>query len=947
VQAQTHLSAGDFAAKWRGVTTTEKAGSQEHFIDLCRMLSQPTPHDADPTGESYAFEKRVEKAGGGDGFADVWKRDFFAWEYKGKKKDLKAAYLQLLNYKDDLGNPPLLIVSDIERIEIRTNFTGLSPALITITLHDLAADDPSDALATLRDVFIAPEEFRPRIEPKQITEKAAKSVAEIAQSLRARGHDADEVAHFLDKILFCLFAEDAGLLPKGIFSRLSAASKGRSDIFTQGVGDLFAKMSERGGLFGTEEIQWFNGGLFDSGHVLPLTGTEINTLLEVSKLNWAKIEPAIFGTLFERGLDPEQRAQLGAHYTSRDDIWKLVEPVIVRPLRREYTDMQTRVAELLLSGRKITKATPRDQNPNAVFEDFLERLRRVRILDPACGSGNFLIISLWALKDLEFEAIKWGSWVLQRPMQLPQIGPEAVLGIELNAYAAELARVTIWIGEIQWMIRHGLGYRQNPILQSLNHIENRDALLDLSDPTKPQEAEWPPAEFIVGNPPFLGNRLLRRGLGDDYTLALWSVFDDRLPHSSDLVTYWHEKARAAISRGLTRRAGLLATQGIRGQANRRVLQRINESGAIFFARSDDDWVLAGANVHISFVAQDDGSEVTRELNGRAVGSINSDLTSGLDLTTARRLRANAGVAFMGGIKVGPFDIDTSTAAILLAHPNPDGRSNADVVRPWVNGLDITRRPRGMYIIDFGLDMTQEEAALYEAPFEYVVRHVRPMRLKTAAACCRQRWWIHHNPRPEMRRALHGLQRFIATPLTTKHRLFSWITADVVLDHAAVAIARDDDYTFGVLQSRIHELWARGTGTQLREVESGFRYTTTTCFETFPFPHPTPEQRERVGEAARRLVDLRDGWLNPPGLDPADLAKRTLTNLYNQRPTWLANAHADLDAAVLDAYGWPTDVTDGGILVQLLELNLAAAEEGGRRDNRDFINGWNRRQTKTG
>ncbi len=525
---QPTLTPAAFAAKWRGVTTTEKAAAQEHFIDVCRMLGEPTPHEADPIGAQYAFEKRVSRAAGGDGFADAWKRDFFAWEYKGKRKDLKAAYVQLMGYKDDLGNPPLLVVSDLERIEIHTNFTGLAPIVKVVTLDDLAADDPTDALAALRAVFAAPEELRPHLQPAQITEQAARHFAEIAQSLRSRGHDPELVAHFLDRILFCLFAEDAGLLPKGIFSRLSAASKGRSDVFTTALADLFAKMSTAGGLFGTEEIDWFNGGLFESGDVLPLTGSEITTLLEVSRLNWALIEPAIFGTLFERGLDPSQRAQLGAHYTDREAIWGLVEPVILRPLRRELAAMQARVSELLLAGRKVTKATPRDHDPNAVFEDFLERLRRVRVLDPACGSGNFLVVSLWALKDLEFEAIHWGSLVLQRPMQVPQIGPEAVLGIEINAYAAELARVTIWIGEIQWMIRHGLGYRRDPILKSLHHIETRDALLDLSDPAHPREAEWPAAEFIVGNPPFLGDKLLvataRRRLRRDAC----AVFDDRL-----------------------------------------------------------------------------------------------------------------------------------------------------------------------------------------------------------------------------------------------------------------------------------------------------------------------------------------------------------------------------------------------------------------------------------
>jgi hypothetical protein len=905
--SQPSLTPAAFAAKWRGVTTTEKAAAQEHFIDLCRMLGEPTPHEADPTGQSYAFEKRVTKAGGGEGFADVWKRDFFAWEYKGHRANLKAAYVQLLDYKDDLGNPPLFIVSDLERIEIRTNFTGLSPALKVVTLDDLAAADPSEALALLRDAFVAPEEFRPRIEPAQITEKAARHFAEIAQSLRSRGHDGEKVAHFLDRILFCLFAEDAGLLPKGIFSRLSQASHGRSDVFTQAL-----------------------GGLFDSADALPLTGTEINTLLEVSRLNWAKIEPAIFGTLFERGLDPEQRAQLGAHYTDREAIWNLVEPVILRPLRREYTETQARVTQLLLSGRKITKSTPRDQNPNAVFEDFLERLRRVRVLDPACGSGNFLVVSLWALKDLEFEAINWGSLVLKRPMQLLQIGPEAVLGIEINAYAAELARVTIWIGEIQWMLRHGLGYRRDPILRPLHHIENRDALLDLSDPSQPREAEWPPAEFIVGNPPFLGAKLLRGGLGNDYVEILFQTFGDRLPGMSDFSSYWHEKARAAIEAGRSRRAGLLATQSIRGGANRRVLERISDTGGIFFARSDEPWILAGANVHISFVGQDDGSDSERELDGRRVPSVNPNLTSGLDVTTAKRLRENAGIAFIADVKAGPFDITAELADRLLATPNPDGRSNSDVVRPWVNGKDITDRRRGRWIIDFGLDMPESAAALYEAPFEYVRAHVKPFRDTVRRKRYRERWWLHAEAIAGMRRGLVGLERYIATPVLTKHRLFTWLDARTLADHQLVVVCRDDDYTFGVLHSRAHELWALATGTRL---ETRPRYTPTTTFETFPFPQPSVEQRARVGEAAHRLVELRDGWLNPPGLDADELQHRTLTNLYNQRPAWLASAHSLLDSAVFEAYGWPPGIGDDELLAKLLALNLDYAPIAQRPDER--------------
>jgi hypothetical protein len=541
-----------FAAKWKGVTTGERASAQSHFLDLCALLGQPGPTDADPTGSEYAFEKGAEKFGGTDGFADVWKRGCFAWEYKGKHRDLKAALLQLLAYKDALENPPLLVVSDLDRIEVRTNFTNLSPITYTITLDDLASHDPSEALRILRAVFTDPGALRPHFSPAQLTEEAARKVAELAGALQARGHEPTRVAHFLDRLVFCLFAEDTGLLPAGLLSRLAAATRSKPDDFAAGLGDLFERMAHRGGMFGTERVQWFNGGLFDSGEVLTLTAPEIGTLLDVGRLDWSQIEPAIFGTLFERGLDPAQRAQLGAHYTSRDDILRLVEPVILRPLRREFEAMQARVTELTLRRDASPKKGP-DPEARRLFEAFLARLRSVRVLDPACGSGNFLYLALLALKDLELEAIQWGSLHLRLPQEFPQVGPEVVHGIEINPYAAELARVTIWIGQIQWMLNHGFHYRNDPILQPLESIATRDALLDFTDPTAPREAEWPEAEFIVGNPPFLGGKLLRRGLSDEYVDVLFDVYDGRVPREADFVTYWHEKARAAIATGQTRR----------------------------------------------------------------------------------------------------------------------------------------------------------------------------------------------------------------------------------------------------------------------------------------------------------------------------------------------------------------------------------------------------------
>jgi type II restriction/modification system DNA methylase subunit YeeA len=919
------VTPSEFAAKWTGSSRTERAASQEHFIDLCRMLDVQTPNEADPTGEWYAFEKGAEKVAGGDGFADVWKRGHFGWEYKGKKKDLDAAYQQLLQYREALENPPLLVVSDLDRFEVHTNFTGTAKKVYSVTLADLASA-PQEPLRILRGVMQNPESLRPTTTRAEITEEAARQFAGLAQALRGRGHEPHRVAHFLNKILFCLFAEDAGLLPRELVKRLTENTRNDPGAFAAGLSDLFGKMSTAGGLFGTERVQWFNGGLFDGADIVPLESSEIDVIRTVAALDWSEVEPSIFGTLFVRGLDPDRRSQLGAQYTDEGSILRLVEPVLIAPLRREFDALKARVAELLPHWEK-TRPSDRarlraDRNPEKALQAFLDRLSAVKVLDPACGSGNFLYVSLRCLKDLEREVIEWGSQTLRTTRHFPRVGPEVVHGIEVNDYAAELARVTIWIGEIQWMLSHGFAYRINPILQPLESIECRDAILDICEPGTPREPAWPEAQVIVGNPPFLGGKLLRTNLGDPYVDALFQVYEGRVPREADLVTYWFEKARAMVAAGRADRVGLIATQGIRGGANRRVLERVKETGEIFLGWSDEPWILEGAAVHVSFVGFDDGSETERVLDGRPISSIHANLTAGLDLTAARRLKENLGLSFMGDTKGGDFDIQDAFAREMLAKTNPDGRRNEDVVRPWANGLDITRRPRRMWIVDFGVGTSEHEAALYEAPFEYIRAKVQPVRAKNKRESYATKWWLHVEPRSGMRKALTGLRRYVATPTVAKHRIFVWLSPETLPDHQLIVIARDDDYTLGVLQSRVHELWARGMGTQLREVESGFRYTPTTTFETFPFPGPTPEQTAVIETAARRLHELREGWLNPAGASEAELAKRTLTNLYNAHPAWLVQAHEALDRAVLDSYGWPHDVSDEDLLAELLALNLA-------------------------
>ena len=687
--------------------------------------------------------------------------------------------------------------------------------------------------------------------------------------------------------------------------------------FDQAVRGLFREMA-RGGLFGADRISYFNGDLFNQVETVEFTGAALLRLHQAAEKDWRNIEPSIFGTLFERALDASKRSQLGAHYTGAADIDLVVQPVVMEPLRREWDDVQREVNGLISGG---DGAAARDR-----LEAFQHRLASATVLDPACGSGNFLYIALRSLLDLEKRVIDFNDAQRWEEMY-PQVRPNQMLGLEINPYAAELARTALWIGYIQWHQANGIHYRQSPILTPMNTIRQTDAILAHGDTANPRETDWPEAEFIIGNPPFLGHFPFREQLGDEYVNAVYSLYGSHIPNYSDLCCYWFEKARAQIEAAKSRRAGLLATQAIRFQSNRPVLARIKDSGDIFAAISDQNWVLDGAAVHTSIVCFDDGSQSARTLDHITVANINADLTSGADITQAKPLAENANISFMGATKVGPFEITEEVAEEMLRQPNPHGKPNSDVVKRWMIGRDINQRSRNMWIIDFGVDMPEADAALYEAPFEYVAAHVKPDRVQNRRRRYAELWWIHAEARPGMRRALAGLPRYIGTSMVSRHRMFSYLDGDVLPDATIIVFACDDDYFFGVLHSSIHEVWARAMGTQLREAESGIRYTPTTCFETFPFPEPDDAQRAAIADAAARLNELREGWLNPtdangnPALPPKDLARRTLTNLYNQRPAWLANAHGALDAAVAAAYGWPANLDNAAILERLLSLNL--------------------------
>ena len=450
-------------------------------------------------------------------------------------------------------------------------------------------------------------------------------------------------------------------------------------------------------------------------------------------------------------------------------------------------------------------------------------------------------------------------------------------------------------------------------------------------------------------------------LGEEYVRSLRKAYSNSLSGGVDHVMYWFDKAWRLIELGNVRRAGLVGTNSIRGGANRETLRGIVERGHIFDAWSDEPWIVEGAAVRVSLVCFDRSEDGSARLNGRAVDSIHPDLTAGemTNLTEVQRLPQNAQKSFMGVTKSGPFDLPGETARRFLSAPlNPNGRPNSDVIKRSINGGEITGRPTDRWIIDFGPRSMEDECSLFELPFQYASEVIKPARLRSRTPNNRESWWRYERHRPDMYDAIGSQRIYIATAMVAKHRMFVFSPSAVIPENLVIVIARDDDVTFGVLHSRFHELWSLRMGTSL---EDRPRYTPTTCFETFPFPEGlTPDipaanyagdpRAIAIADAAKRLNELREAWLNPsdlvkrvpevvPGFPdrilPVDdnaaaiLKKRTLTNLYNERPAWLANAHSDLDAAVAAAYGWPADISEDDALARLFALNQSRAIVAGK------------------
>lgn len=953
----------EFVNKWSKIQQTERASAQTHFNDICALVGHLPPHEFDSVGRIFSFETGTVKPDGRKGFADVFYRAHFIWEYKGLHADLDQAYRQLLLYRESLQNPPLLITSDTRIIIIHTNFNDCPRFIYRIGFDDILQ---GPGLALLKRAFFDPYSFRPGITKEEITVANSLAFLGVADGLKAHkrltGEDysPEQLSHFLGKLLFCLFAEDMGFLAPQAFSQMIAeAVKNPQDVDLQhGLYSLFEAM-KNGGRAYMYRIRWFNGSLFDDDFVPSLPADFAYHLYQACEQDWSAIEPSIFGTIFERVIDDSKRSQLGAHYTSAADIELVINPIVMQPLRDRWYYLQQEVKRLLLNSDRPGHG----EQAHTLLAQFAAEIGQYRVLDPACGSGNFLYVALRKLLDLQQEVISFAE-----RRNLPEIplsvSPQQLYGLEIDPYAFELSQITSWIGYLQWRMENGYKNISEPLLQKLHNIKRMDSILGEDEQGQPFEPDWPETEAIVGNPPFLGGQKLLREFGEVYLQKLRLVYKGRIPPSADLVTYWFEKARHQIERKKAQRAGLIATQAIRFGSNRVVLERIKASGDIFMAWSDNEWVLAGANVRISIIGFDDGQQVTKILDGQRVDIISTNLKSSTNTTQLARLQENKNLCLRADEKGGPFEISYELAQQMLNAPlNANGRPNSDVIFPWVNGFDMTRRPRNRWIIDFGLDMSLEEASQYTLPFKHVEEHVKPLRATNRIPKVRDKWWIHRIPGLHMREAIKPLQRFIVTTRVAKYRNFTFLNKGILPDSRLCVIAREDEYFLGVLQSKIHEVWSLETSSR-HGVGNNPTYNTTTCFLTFPFPWKPGQEPlddplyQEIAYWGKTLYEWREKWLNPagPGAGVVDanyqklLKQRTMSNLYNaleyyratikaEKPfspaEFLAIAtkavtltdvenldviHTHLDEAVYNAYGWPTTIPDSELVDCLTLLN---------------------------
>ena len=1047
----------DFIAQWRDTGGSELANTQSFINSLCQLLGVAAPAGSrtDDAHNDFVFERRVFQDNGDGttsfGRIDCYKRDCFILEAKqGSESDRLAAdkgdddldlfgqtasarvkrgtarrgtpgwakamvqakgqaerYAKALPV--DHGWPPFLLVADIGYcIEVYADFTGTGKAYAQfpdragyrIMLEDLHDKDVRDRL---RGIWTAPKSLDPAIASTKATREIADLLATVSKRLEARGYSADSVSGFLMRMLFTMFAEDTEvLLPKDSFKTLLRAHQSNLDNLPRSLTSLWQAMDR--GEFAPAlavQVRRFNGYLFKQTQALPLDADELKVLIEAADKQWTDVEPAIFGTLLERALNAKERAKLGAHFTPRAYVERLVAPTIMEPLRADWDGVRGAAATLIDDGKA--------DEARAHVEAFHARLAQTKVLDPACGTGNFLYVAMARMKELESEVldllVELGDDQYVAEITGHTITPENFLGIEINPRAAAIAQLVLWIGYLQWHFRVNGKDRAppEPILRDVRTIENRDALIDYDDKVlerdehgmpvtrwdgetmklhpvtgrkvpdddarvevysyvKPRAAKWPMADFIVGNPPFIGNKRMRKRLGENYAAALRLAWRG-VPKSVDLVMYWWARCAELAHTGKTRRFGLVATNSIKQITNRAVIEVwMGKKPAVQlnYAIPDHPWMddETTAQVRISMtVASTSGGHglletivTERKVKGEPNfvelrprrGQIHSNLTVGPDVTDGAALKSNHGISFTGVIPSGTgFRIDMDD----LAACGFDQLTMPDVVRCYLVGNELTDNKAPGFIVDyFGLDENQARSAA-PALFQYIfnrVKHGREVRSGGTADSQQYaaEWWLFAKPRPGMRQALKGLKRYIATTETSKHRWFTFLDAEILPDQKIRGIASEDAFELGILSGRIHTLWSDATGGR-QGVGNDPVYNNSVCFEPFPFPaNVAAPLKDRIRAEAESLDVLRKRVLGEH--DNLTLTKlynvletlregRTLTaaerDIHDRGLVTIIRQHHDaIDALVADAYGWPADLTEEEVLTRLVALNKERGAE---------------------
>jgi hypothetical protein len=1011
----------ELIAKWQESGGAERANKDSFLNDLCDALEveRPRPTTGNPDADLFVFERDAliphENGKVTIGKIDLYKHGYFILEAKqgsesGSKKvgtatrgsprwniEMRDAFGQALGYAKTLDDPPPFIITcDIGHcFDLYATFDSTwnyrpFPDALSSRIHFADIARHADRLRT---IFTDPFALDPSKQASKVTREIAAHVATLARLLEEEGHDPTRVAQFLMRCLFTMFAEDIDLLPRETFVRSLQRWIDDPVSFVPEVETLWQMMNQGGALPLIGRILRFNGGLFADPTAIPLSKEQLILLGYAAASNWSEVEPAIFGTLLERALNPKERHRLGAHYTPRAYVERLVRPTIEEPLREEWEIVQAEVRQIIAGGKADDdrKAMVAARKPVYAFYD---RLRKLRILDPACGSGNFLFVALDLLKRLENEILDLlhdlGDMAVFVTHGDP-ISPEQFLGIEVKAWAKEITELVLWIGYLQWQIRTR-GWKTHvpePVLTDYENIELRDAVLEWDDrvpvadddgrpatrwdsaTTKlhpvtgkevpdgsaqvqvyrylnPRKARWPRADFVVGNPPFIGNKRMRAVLGDDYVEALRTAHDD-VAETADYVMYWWNHAAHLLRKGEIRRFGLITTNSVTQVFNRRVLQAhldVDDPLSIMFAVPDHPWVDSadGAAVRVAMTAAAPGRaegrlvevEEEEESGDDAVnvtvrerrGYLHADLRIGTDLSKMESLQANTSIAFRGITLVGEGFIVTD-----------EKLKRADCVRQLIGTQSLQGRRDPRFVIDFYSMSEPEARTRYPAHYQYLLDHVRDQRAQQKRRTYAEEWWIFAEPRPALRRAVAAIPNYVVTVETSRHRWFTSVDSATLPEQTLVAIALDDPFFLGVLSSRVHVVFSHIAGARLG-VGNDPRYTIERCFDRFPFPDPPAPLREHI----RSLGEALDAHRKRQQQLHATL---TITAIYNVLErlragealsdkekvvhdqalvSVLKQLHDDLDAAVFAAYGWPASLSDDEILERLLGLNAERAAE---------------------